>query len=105
VGKRVTIRPADVRRIAALAELDVPEADVAQLAEQLDRIVAYAAQLASLVESDGATGGTYLPGPVTAPLRPDEVRPAKLHRALSHLGAEMRDGFFLVPRLPAMEDE
>jgi aspartyl/glutamyl-tRNA(Asn/Gln) amidotransferase C subunit len=100
----MTIGPADVRRIAALAELEVPETDVAQLADQLDRIVAYAAQLSSLVA--GASGdGAYLPGPAAAPLRPDAVRPAALARPLADLGGEMRDGFFLVPRLSAMEGE
>lgn len=101
----MTIGPADVRRIAALAELEVPETEVARLAEQLDRIVAYAAQLSRLVGGSGASDGAYLPGPAAAPLRPDEVRPAGLDRPLSDLGAEMRDGFFLVPRLPAMDDE
>ena len=97
------ISAADVRHVARLAELDLPEAEIGRLTAELDRIVEYVAQLGDL----GAAAGTppFIPGPQAAPLRPDEVGSVPLARSPAQLAADVREGLFVVPRLSAMEGE
>ncbi len=97
----MTISRDDLRRIARLAELDVTPEEVDRLAAQVDEIVGYVGQLADL--TDRADTG-FLPGPDRAALRPDRVDPTPLDRSPADFAPEFQDGFFLVPRLPAMED-
>ena len=99
----MSISPADVRAVAKLAELDVEPAELGPLAEQLDRIVGYVGQLSTL--GDAASAAPFQPGPAAAPLRPDRVTPIPLARRVDQLAPDFADGFFLVPRLSAMETE
>jgi aspartyl-tRNA(Asn)/glutamyl-tRNA(Gln) amidotransferase subunit C len=92
----------DVRHIAKLAELDVPEADIAKLVSQLDRIVEYVGQLAEL--GMDASAPAFLPGPEATPLRTDEVRPTPLARTPAEMAPAFREGLFVVPRLSALEE-
>ena len=74
--------------------------DVDRLTAQLDGIVAYVGQLATL----GDPGVGAIPVPARAAvLREDRVDPIPLSRPLADLAPEFRDGFFLVPRLPGMD--
>lgn len=96
------IGPEEVRRIARLAELAVDEADLPRLAGQMDRIVGYVAQLdAAPVEGDLPP---FVPGPPAVAWREDTVAPDGLALPPSALAPEFREGFFVVPRLAAMED-
>lgn len=92
----------DVEQVARLAELAVEPAELPALTEQLDRIVGFVAQLGELGDLEGA--GTYLAGPEASPLRPDVVQPAGLARPPAELAPEFIEGFFVVPRLGAMEE-
>lgn len=92
----------DVRHVAHLAALDVPDPELASLAAELDAIVEYVAQLSDLRYP---ASGPFLPGPDRLPLRPDLVDPAPLARLPAAFAPEFLDGFFTVPRLAAMEDE
>jgi len=92
----------DVLHIARLAELAVDDAEVETLTAQLDGIVGYVAQLDALPAEPGAEG--FHPGPRALVWRADEVRPEPLSIPPSALAPEFRGGFFVVPRLPAMED-
>ena len=74
--------------------------DVDRLTAQLDGIVAYVGQLATLGDP-GRAATTVLGGP--AVLREDRVDPIPLARPPADLAPEFRDGFFLVPRLPGMD--
>jgi aspartyl-tRNA(Asn)/glutamyl-tRNA(Gln) amidotransferase subunit C len=96
----VRIARADLLRVARLAELEVPEADAGELAAQLDRIVEYVAQLGDLGLDPGPP---FIPGPGSAPLRPDIVDPIPLARPPADLAPDFREGFFVVPRLAGME--
>ena len=87
-------------RIARLAELEVAAGDVDRLTAQLDGIVAYVGQLATLGDPGGVA--TTVPARATV-LREDRVDPIPLSRPLADLAPEFRDGFFLVPRLPGMD--
>ncbi len=96
------LSPDEVRHVAHLAALEVPEAELPSLAAELDAIVEYVAQLGD-VAAPGS--GPFLPGPDRTPLRPDLVDPAPLARPPAAFAPEFQDGFFTVPRLAAMEGE
>lgn len=98
----MSVTAKEVDHIARLAELAVEPAELPALTEQLDRIVGFVAQLAELGKLHDA--GRYLAGPAATPLRRDEVRPAALARQPAEFAPEFIDGFFVVPRLGAMEE-
>lgn len=93
----------DVRHVARLAELEVPDQDLDRLTRELDAIVAYVGQLSEL-GAEGA-GSAFVPGPQATPLRRDEVRPIPLARGPAELGPDVRAGLFVVPRLAGWEGE
>jgi aspartyl-tRNA(Asn)/glutamyl-tRNA(Gln) amidotransferase subunit C len=93
----------EVLHVAKLAELAVPENELDRLVDQLNRIVDYVAQL-DLVPSD-RVAEPFLPGPQSVTLRPDVEGPVPLARPPAALAPEFADGFFLVPRHGAMEDQ
>jgi aspartyl-tRNA(Asn)/glutamyl-tRNA(Gln) amidotransferase subunit C len=97
----MSIRKEDVLHVARLAELDVAEADLPTLVEQTGRIVEFVAQLDEVPAGEQAP--PFLAGPVKVALRPDEVRPAALARTPAQMAPEFQHGFFVVPKLGAME--
>jgi aspartyl-tRNA(Asn)/glutamyl-tRNA(Gln) amidotransferase subunit C len=99
----MTIGRDEVLHVAQLAELAVPESELDRLVEQLNRIVDYVAQL-DRVPSD-RIAEPFLPGPPSVALRPDVVEPVSLARPPAAMAPEFVDGFFLVPRHGAMEDQ
>ena len=96
----MSLGAAEVRRVAALAALDVPEADLPGLVAELSQIVEYVGRLAQV------------PPMILAPahpvsglvLRADTIDPSALPVAPAAMAPEFLDGFFLVPRLEAMGD-
>ena len=92
----------EVRHVARLAELAVPEEELERLVSQLNRIVEYVAQLDRL--PPGRQDGSSLPGPAAVVLREDVPGSVPLARPPAELAPEFADGFFLVPRHEAMED-
>ncbi len=93
----------EVLHVAKLAELAVKDEELDRLVEQLNRIVDYVAQL-NEVPADGMAE-SFLPGPAAAKLREDVPGSDPLHRQPKELAPEFREGFFLVPRHGAMEDQ
>ena len=93
----------EVLHVAKLAELAVREDELDRLVDQLNRIVDYVAQL-DQVPSD-RVAGSFLPGPQALTLRPDVEGAMPLARPPAALAPEFADGFFLVPRHGAMEDQ
>lgn len=92
----------EVRHIAALARLGISDERARLAAEELSSILAHMRVLSRVdderavgVDGDTATGMT---------LRPDAGPPIPLLRAPTFFAPEMRDGFFLVPRLATHED-
>jgi len=98
----MSIEQGDVLHVARLAELEVAEADLPTLVEQLGRIVEFVAQLNEVPAGEQAP--PFLAGPREVALRPDEVRPAMLARSPAEMAPEFRHGFFVVPKLGAMEE-
>jgi aspartyl-tRNA(Asn)/glutamyl-tRNA(Gln) amidotransferase subunit C len=83
----------DVRRIAALARIGVPEGRLDALVTELDGILAHMDVLAK-VEAPGAARAVD-----PMPLAPDEPPSVPLDRPREDFAPRTREGFFLVPRL------
>ena len=98
----MSVTAKEVEHVARLAELGVEAAELPALTAQLDRIVGFVAQLAELGNVEGSAG--YVAGPDQARLRADAVEPADLSRPPAELAPEFIDGFFVVPKLGAMEE-
>ena len=97
----MAIGPDDVRHVAALARLDVPESRLPELVAQLNGILSHMDALAK-VKTVGvmATAGV---GDEAMPLRTDIGPPIPLLHPLESFAPQMRDGFLLVPRLATHE--
>lgn len=98
----MTIGRDEVLHVAKLAELAVPDADVARLVDQINRIVGYVAQLDQVPGDRMAE--PFIPGPPSVALREDVPGAVPLARPPSSAAPEFREGFFLVPRHGAMEE-
>ena len=84
-----------VRKVATLARLDLPDADLAVLAQQLTAILGYMDQLKEL-DTDNVEPLAH-PLPVQNVFRPDELRPSlPVDEALRNAPARSGD-FFAVP--------
>ena len=92
----------EVLRVAQLAELGVPEGRADQLVRDISGIVDYVSHLSEL--DTGGADRAFQPGPASTPLRDDEVVRYPLTRTPAEMAPEFIDGFFVVPRLEAMDD-
>jgi aspartyl-tRNA(Asn)/glutamyl-tRNA(Gln) amidotransferase subunit C len=99
----VSIGREEVLHVAKLAELAVDPSELERLVAQLNRIVDYVAQLDEVPMNELAE--SFLPGPPAVSLREDVEGPMPLARPPAELAPEFTDGFFLVPRHGAMEDQ
>ncbi len=97
----MSVTPADVARLAALAALDVPGDQAVALAAQLDRIVAYVGQLSALTEGEEPLAAEPAPGPG---FREDQVRRPFMAINPSDFAPQFVAGFFVVPRSRARQD-
>ena len=98
----MTIKAEDVRHIARLAELAVPEHDLPVLADQMERIVAFVAQLGDLDLPADAAAVTM--GPARLTLREDVVAPIALAHPLASFAPAMVDDLFVVPKLGGLAE-
>jgi aspartyl-tRNA(Asn)/glutamyl-tRNA(Gln) amidotransferase subunit C len=97
----MAIGPDDVRHVAALARLDVPESRLPELVAQLNGILSHMDALAK-VKTVGVTPTAGV-GDEAMPLRIDIGPPIPLLHPLESFAPQMRDGFLLVPRLATHE--
>ena len=91
----------DVLRIAQLAELDVDEETLPELAEHMSRILDYVAQLGAVPANNGVKG--FVPGPDAIRFRADEVSPSGLAFGPDEFAPAFKEGFFVVPKLGQFE--
>jgi aspartyl-tRNA(Asn)/glutamyl-tRNA(Gln) amidotransferase subunit C len=103
MGERMSIGLDEVLHVAKLAELAVREDELRRLVDQMNRIVDYVATL-NEVPSDRIVD-PFLAGPQSVALREDVVAPMPLARPPAAMAPEFANGFFLVPRHGAMEDQ
>ena len=89
---------ADVERIAALAHLDLTDAEAALFTTQLTQILEYAERLKEVDTS--TVSATWHPGGGASDLRPDTVQPS-VPREDALAGAPERgpEGLFRVPKV------
>ena len=92
----------EVRHIAALARLGISDERAERVAEELSSILAHM-QVLSRVDDERIVDPVDDTGSGMT-LRPDVGPPIPLRRAPAFFAPEMRDGFFLVPRLATHED-
>jgi aspartyl-tRNA(Asn)/glutamyl-tRNA(Gln) amidotransferase subunit C len=97
----MAIGPDDVRHVAALARLSVPESQLPELVAQLNGILAHMDALA-LVDTKNVVA-TEAVGDAAMPLRVDIGPPIPLSAPLEAFAPQVRDGFLLVPRLATHE--
>src|SRR5688500_38467 len=103
MGERMSIGLDEVLHVAKLAELAVRENELRRLVDQMNRIVDYVATL-NEVPAD-RIAEPFLAGPQSVALREDVEGAVPLARKPGDLAPEFREGFFLVPRHGAMEDQ
>lgn len=97
----MSVSRAEVEHIAALARLRVGPGEVATLTGEMNAILDHMAELREVeVEGIEEVVGIVEGG---APTRSPRAGPDPLHRSPAAFAPDWRDGFFVVPRLPAME--
>lgn len=92
----------DVMHIASLARLAIEEQRVPELVAELNAILGHMDAL-QRVDTSGVTAAAA-PGLERMPLALDAGPAIPMHHPLESFAPEMRDGFFLVPRLATHED-
>lgn len=99
----MAVTPDEVRRAAALARLRLDEAEVAEMAAQLGSILEHVRALGG-AEAGDLEGFAVAPTGA-GPLRGDSTPADLLHRSPDMLAPAWEDGFFVVPRLPALDPD
>jgi|SRR5690606_3670047 len=99
----MTIRREEVQQIAALARLELNEEELASLARDLGSILDHIEEL-STVDVEGVEPMEGVSGH-PAPMRRDEPGADPLHRRPEEIAPAWEEGFFLVPRLAALDAE
>ncbi|HEY0172680.1 MAG TPA: Asp-tRNA(Asn)/Glu-tRNA(Gln) amidotransferase subunit GatC [Pyrinomonadaceae bacterium] len=101
------ITESDIRKIAALAHLEITEDEVRTLAPQVASIVAYVEQLNELDTSsvEPAIGGLTPEGERTAAVREDRTLPSLGQALALEQAPEPSHGHFRVPKVIAGSEE
>jgi aspartyl-tRNA(Asn)/glutamyl-tRNA(Gln) amidotransferase subunit C len=87
----------DVRKVAQLARLDLPEAKIATYTTQLERILEYVAHLEQ-VDTEGVPPTTRAVEVVNV-TRADEVEETPVREDLLELAPQREGDFFRVPQI------
>lgn len=98
----MTVSLDEVRHIAVLARLGISDERAQRVAEELSSILAHMQVLSRVDDERVADAVEDTHAGMT--LRPDLGPPTPLLRAPAFFAPEMRDSFFLVPRLATHED-
>lgn len=89
----------DVRKVAKLARLDLPEEKIATYTGQLERILEYVAHLEQ-VDTEGVPATTRAVEVVNV-TRPDRVEPTLVREELLNQAPQREGDFFRVPKILA----
>jgi len=92
---RITVE--DVRKVAQLARLELPEEKIATYATQVERILDYVAHLEQ-VDTEGVPPTTRAVEVVNV-TRDDRVEPTPVREELLDLAPQREGDFFRVPRI------
>jgi aspartyl-tRNA(Asn)/glutamyl-tRNA(Gln) amidotransferase subunit C len=91
------ITPDDVRKVAQLARLELPEDKIATYTDQLERILDYVGHLQQ-VDTEGVPATTRAVEVVNV-TRPDEVETTEIREDLINLAPQREGEFYRVPRI------
>jgi aspartyl-tRNA(Asn)/glutamyl-tRNA(Gln) amidotransferase subunit C len=98
----MALERSDLLRVAQLARLELSESELEQLTRDCRAILQY---FGALRELDVSNVEPWSPAGDGTPLRDDRVDPDPLLLAPEQLAPAWREGFFVLPRLPAMDAE
>ena len=91
-----------IERMAELARLRLTDDELDGLTEECRQILRH---FESVRDADeGEPPPNHRTGPEGAALRPDAVRPDPLGDRPARLAPAWQDGFFVLPRLPALDE-
>jgi aspartyl-tRNA(Asn)/glutamyl-tRNA(Gln) amidotransferase subunit C len=93
----MTIDRADVRKVARLARIAVPDERLDGLAKELSGIMAWIEQL-NEVDIEGVEAMTT-PVKMALPMRKDEVTDGAIQAQVTANAPRAEDGFFVVPKV------
>lgn len=93
----MTLSVDDVRRIARLARLALPEDEIAATRAQLDSVFGLIEKLQA-VDTTGVEPMTH-PQPMALRLRADEVTEPDLREEYQRVAPSVEQGLYLVPRV------
>jgi aspartyl-tRNA(Asn)/glutamyl-tRNA(Gln) amidotransferase subunit C len=91
----------DVRKVAALARLELPDDKIAMYTAQLERILAYVGHLQQ-VDTEGVPATTRAVEVVNV-TRPDGVEATEIREALLNLAPQREGDFYRVPKILSAE--
>lgn len=97
----MSVSPEEVERIAALARLRLGPEEALEMSEQLNSILGHMDALARVDVSGAPALASVIDRP--APVREDVVGADALSREAREIAPDWRDGFFVVPRLAALD--
>ncbi len=97
----MSVSEQEVRHVAGLARLALDDGTVARLATELNGILAHMDVL-DAVDTEGVEAVTGV-GSAGTPLRVDSGPQYPLHRSREDFAPQLRDDFFIVPRLATHE--
>ena len=98
----MTIERKDLERIAELARLRLSEPELVRLTRDCQAILAYFEAIRGLDLTEPTPAGAL---EQTAPLREDRLGSDRLERPPEQMAPAWREGYFVLPRLPAMDGE
>lgn len=95
----------DVRHVASLARLAVPDSKLDDLVRELNGILVHMDVLREVETGEGEPDTSYtgLP-PTSTPLRSDSSGPIPMTLPIESFAPQVRDGFIIVPRLASHVD-
>ncbi len=96
----MTISRTELERIAALARLKLGEDEADRLTRDCQAILDYFERVREAGRSDRVE---YRSVERTAPLREDGIDYDTLEEPLEKLAPDWREGYFILPRLPALD--
>jgi aspartyl-tRNA(Asn)/glutamyl-tRNA(Gln) amidotransferase subunit C len=96
----MTIKRADIEKVAALARLELDDDELDALTRDCRSILEFFEAIRD-VDVEGATPTGALEHP--APARDDRVEHDRLERPAAEMAPDWREGYFVLPRLPALD--
>jgi aspartyl-tRNA(Asn)/glutamyl-tRNA(Gln) amidotransferase subunit C len=97
----MSVSPEEVERIATLARLRLTPEEAVEMSHQLSSILGHMDALARVDVGGAPAVASVIDRP--APVRDDVVGPDALTRDAPDVAPDWRDGFFVVPRLAALD--